>query len=528
MSFNIATMLSEAARTLPAKLCVLEEGGDAVTYADLDRRSDALAQGLRHLGLHRGDRVAVHLPNGIDFVASYFAVVRAGMVFVPLNPQLKAVEIAYVLDDCTPRLFVTDLDGRAEALFACAERDDLHVAIVGQREPGQDPRVLPFDSVPRPRVDVDTAATDSDDTAVLIYTSGTTGTPKGAQLTHFQLYMSCTVSSEMGGVSDADVALGVLPLFHVFGLSTVLNSVVRRAATLVLMRRFVPAEALACMRDNAVTLFYGVPTMFVGLLEPLQTAPPVPALRLAYSGGASIPVEVVRRFERALPGVTVLEGYGMSETASGICFNVDREQRKLLSVGKPLWGVQVRVVDDGGAVLPAGPAHIGEVTVRGPIVMKGYFGKPLATAEAVRDGWLHTGDLGYLDDDGFLFIVDRKKELIIRGGYNVYPREVEEVLYAHPAVAEAAVVGDPDERLGEEVRAVVSLKTDEVATGDELMAFCRQRIADYKVPRRVQIVPELPKGPSGKILKAALKRAPTAAAARVTVPAATGHPVGTR
>jgi len=297
------------------------------------------------------------------------------------------------------------------------------------------------------------------------------------------------------------VILAVLPLFHVFALSAVLNIGVRSGATLSLVPRFDTATVLATIQRDGVTVFEGVPTMFIALLShPDLASFDTTSLRVAISGGAAIPAEVLDAFEQRF-GVTILEGYGLSETGATATFNMSAEDRRAYSVGKPIWGTETQIWDEDGNRLPAGPEHVGEIVTRGFHVMKGYLGNPEATAESFTDGWFHTGDLGYVDSDGFFFIVDRIKELVIRGGYNVYPREVEEVLYAHPAVAEAAVIGVPDDRLGQEVKAVVALKPDHSVTEAELIAHCEKHVAAYKYPRSVEFRTELPKGATGKILK---------------------------
>ena len=312
--------------------------------------------------------------------------------------------------------------------------------------------------------------------------------------------MNCTVAGGLFEVRDDDVTLAVLPLFHVFGLSSVLNIAIRFGGTLSLVPRFDPKAVLDAIERDRATVFLGVPTMFFALLAEDIVGRDLSSLRIAVSGGAAIPGEVIRGWEEKY-GVIILEGYGLSESASTATFNVSAQERKMLSIGKRIWGVEVRIVDDQDQPLPPGPNNVGELLLRGHNITKGYYQKPAETEEAFRGGWFHTGDLGYQDDEDFLFIVDRKKDLIIRGGYNVYPREVEEVLYAHPAVAEAAVIGRPDERLGEEVMAFVSLQPGASTTPDEVIVYCKEQMAAYKYPREVRIIDELPKGPTGKILK---------------------------
>jgi len=340
---------------------------------------------------------------------------------------------------------------------------------------------------------------------VIIYTSGTTGQPKGAELSHFQMYMAATVAADTFAYRDDDVTMAVLPLFHVFGLSSVFNTAVRAGATVVLVPRFEVGAVLDAMQQHRVSVFCGVPTMFVALMHADQGGRDLSSLRICVSGGASIPGEVIRGFEAAYGGAPVLEGYGLSETCALATFNRSAAERRVLSIGKRMWGIEVRVVDGQDAELPPGPEHVGEIVLRGHNVMKGYRGKPEATAEAMRGGWFHTGDLGYRDDDGFFYIVDRKKDLVIRGGFNVYPREIEEVLHQHPAVMEAAVVGRPDARLGEEVVAFLSLRSGISAEPDEVIAFCKERLAAYKYPRSIEFLDEVPKTVTGKFLRRELR-----------------------
>ena len=313
--------------------------------------------------------------------------------------------------------------------------------------------------------------------------------------------MNADTPGRLFGVRDDDVVLAVLPLFHVFGLSSILDVCVRFAATMTLVPRFDATAVLEVIQRDRVTVFEGVPAMYVAVLNhPDLDDYDLSSIRVGISGGAPIPAEVLDAFERRF-GVVILEGYGMSETAATTTFNPSPDERRVYSIGKPIWGVEVEIRDDAGHVLPPGRDHVGELVVRGVNVMRGYRRDPAATARVVVDGWLHTGDLGYVDDDGFFFVVDRKDDLIIRGGYNVYPREIEEALYEHPAVAEAAVIGIKDESLGEEVGAAVAFKPGKSADPDELKAFVKERVAAYKYPRHVWVVDELPKGPTGKILK---------------------------
>jgi long-chain acyl-CoA synthetase len=502
MTLNVAVMLREAARKFPAKPALLFDGGQ-LAYAELDAASDRFAAGLAAHGLRPGDAVALQLPNVPQFVVAYFGILKAGCVAVPMNVLFKSGEVSYILRDCGARMLVTWAGSADEAAKGAADAGLQDVVVLNTAG-------LPTSQVGRPFEQLLATAvlgrpplhqTDPGDTAVIVYTAGTTGRPKGAELTHFQLLMNADTPGRLFGIRDDDVVLVVLPLFHVFGLCSILNLCVRFGATMSLVPRFDATKALEVMQRDRVTVFEGVPTMYIALLNHAQRSSyDLSALRVCVSGGAPIPAEVIDEFEREL-GVVILEGYGLSETASTTTFNVSAEDRRVYSVGRPIYGVDVEIWDTTGQLLPSGREHIGEIVVRGVNVMKGYHGQPEATALAMAGGFFHTGDLGYVDEDGFLFVVDRKKELIIRGGYNVYPREVEDVLYTHPAVAEAAVIGVPDERLGQEVTAFVALRPGKTATEAELIEHVRERIASYKYPRSVQFREHLPMNATGKILK---------------------------
>jgi long-chain acyl-CoA synthetase len=505
MSFNLATILTEATQAAPdAPACRF--AGTTTTYRELDELSGRFAAGLRSAGLGPGQVVAMQLPNIPQFLIGYFGALKAGLTVLPLNPLLVAPELEYHLTDSAASLLIGFEGMHAEAAKACETTGvPLYLVSMGTGAPPDGARsaLELISTAPLDEPGGDVAACGPDDTAVLVYTSGTTGRPKGAELTHFQLYMNCTVAGGLFGVTSDDVVLAVLPFFHVFGLSSVLNVFVRYGGCLSILPRFAPGAALDALEADRCTVIGGVPTMLHALAQQDIAGRDLSALRVAVSGGASLPEDVMRTFEEKF-GIEVLEGYGMTETASSSTFNRPGD-RKVLSIGKPLWGVRMRAADTAGRALPPGQEHVGEILIRGHNVMKGYLGRPEATAETLRDGWLHTGDLGYVDSDGFYFIVDRAKDLVIRGGYNVYPREIEEVLYAHPSVLEAAVIGKPDERLGEEVVAVVALRPGMSATAEEIIAYSRERLAAYKYPREVRFMAELPKGASGKILKTALR-----------------------
>ena len=501
MSFNLATILAETASASPGAPVHLM-GGTATTYRELDEQSGRFAAGLREAGLAPGHVVALQLPNIPQFLVAYFGALKAGLVVLPLNPLLMAPEIEYHLGDSSAAMLIGFEGIHAEAVKAC-ETLGVPLYLVGSGQAALPEGAKPFSELMAAVPDGEVVPRAADDTAVLIYTSGTTGKPKGAELTHFQLYMNCTIAGQLFGARPDDVTLAVLPFFHVFGLSSVINVSVRYGGCLAIVPRFVPAAVLDVLSTDRCTVIAGVPTMLHALAQLDIAGRDLSALRVEVAGGASLPEDIMRSFEDKF-GIEVLEGYGMSETASTTSFNRPGD-RRVLSIGKPIWGVTMRVADASVQPLPPGRDNVGEILIRGHNVMKGYLGRPEATAETLRGGWLHSGDLGYQDEDGFYFIVDRAKDLVIRGGFNVYPREIEEVLYAHPGISEAAVNGMPEERLGEEVVAVVVRRPGSEVSAEEIIAYCRERLAPYKYPREIRFMAELPKGPSGKILKSPLR-----------------------
>jgi long-chain acyl-CoA synthetase len=462
-----------------------------VTYAELLSEAQRVTGLLQARGVQPGDRVGLVLPNVIAFPVLFYGALAAGAVVVPMNPLLKAREVQYYLEDSGATVVfawhaMADEAGKAAAAVGI---DCVPVDPTGFHEllAGHDP----VDEV---------VERDDEDTVVLLYTSGTTGQPKGAELTHANLASNAALTTEtLIELQPEDVVMGCLPLFHCFGLTCGLNASVLAGACLTLIPRFDATKALEVIGRDKVTVFEGVPTMYAGMLRVEDAASyDVSSLRTCISGGSAMPVEVMKSFEKQF-GCIVLEGYGLSETAPVASFNRPDLERKPGSIGVPVRGVEMRLVDDDGGDVATG--EVGEIAIRGENVMKGYWKRPDATKDAIPHGWFLSGDMARCDDDGYFFIVDRKKDLIIRGGYNVYPREVEEALYEHPAVAEVAVVGVPHDELGEEVGAAVSLKPGETVTEDDLRAFAKERLAAYKYPRHLWLVPELPKGPTGKILR---------------------------
>jgi long-chain acyl-CoA synthetase len=489
MSANLAANLVASAERFGDRMAQKLDDAE-LSYALLNEGSARVAGLLRQKGVGPGDRVGIMLPNVPYFAVVYYGILRLGAVVVPMNVLLKGREVAFYLRDPGARTVFVWHDF-AEAARQGADDAGAECVLV---EPGEFERLLggadPVHEV---------ADRAGEDTAVILYTSGTTGTPKGAELTHQNLASNVEVSSGLFGISERDVVLGALPLFHSFGQTCALNNCIRAGGMLTLIPRFDPDKALEIIERDRVTIFLGVPTMYAAMLHSRQgDTADTSTLRLCGSGGAAMPVEIMRAFEEKFD-CKILEGYGLSETSPVASFNHPDRERKPGSIGTPIRGVEMKVVDEDGNEVAQG--EVGEVVIRGHNVMKGYWNRPDATAEAIRDGWFHSGDLARVDEDGYFFIVDRKKDMIIRGGYNVYPREIEEVLYEHPAVAEAAVIGIRHDELGEEIAAVVALKEGEQVGADELRDHVRERLAAYKYPRKVFFVDELPKGPTGKILK---------------------------
>jgi long-chain acyl-CoA synthetase len=497
MSLNLGTILSASTEQAPENVALRIED-QAFSYAQLHRAAAGIAAGLRERGIQPGDKVALLVPNVPEFTMAYFGILYAGATVVPINVLAAAPEVAYFLKDSESRLLIVhplfEGPGRAGA-----GESDVPVIVAG----GEGAESLaglaahaPLDG-PHP--------TGADTTAVILYTSGTTGHPKGAELSHSNLFLNCAfVVPRLVGIDPPDLrALATLPLFHSFGQTCIQNATLAAGGSFSLLPRFEPEAAFKIIERDAITLFAGVPTMYFALLHfPEADAHDISSLKLCMTGGAPMPVEVMNAWEEKY-GVAVLEGFGLSETSPVASFNVVGKPRKAGSIGYPVWGVDLAIMDDND--LPLADGERGEICIRGHNIMSGYLNRPEATKEAMKSGWFHSGDIGYRDEDGCYWIVDRKKDMILRGGFNVYPREVEEVLYQHDAIGEAAVVGIEHESHGEEVKAVVALVPGASASADEIIAFCKERLAAYKYPRHVEILPELPKGPTGKILKRELR-----------------------
>jgi long-chain acyl-CoA synthetase len=507
---NLAAVLEHSARLTPDRIAVAD-----LTYADLDARTTRVAAGLQALGIRAGDHVALICPNVPWFPIAYFGILKAGAAVVPINVLLKPREIAYHLKDSEAKACLA-FEGTPEFPLASVARAGAADArcphfIVMPRDPSAPPPADSITAIMRDTPAFLPPRRDPHDTAVILYTSGTTGHPKGAELTHGNMVTNAIACHDMfapafgGGVAQS-VTLITLPLFHSTAQTAQMNAALYGGFRLVLHARFDPASVLDAFAREQVGLWIGVPTMYWALLQHAKSGADVAhaaaSLRVCASGGAPLPVEVLHQFEATF-GVRVLEGYGLSETSPVVAFNQLQRPSKPGTVGLPIFGVDVRCLDEHDNPLP--PGERGEVVVRGPNVMKGYFARPEATAEAIRGGWFRTGDIGQFDADGYLSIVDRKKDMILRGGFNVYPREIEDVLMTHPAVGQVAVVGVPDERLGEEIKAYVVRKTGATVTPDELVAWCREQMASFKYPRIMEFRDSLPVSATGKILKRELR-----------------------
>ena len=478
--------------------------GRAMRYAELAGGARAMAGGLRGAGVAPGDRVVLMLPNAPEFVLGYFAILAAGASVVPASPLLKPDEVAYLLRDAEPRAVLSVTLCYPSLCAGRAQAGAPVPAFLADGEPGAladvdrrwgDLTAGGPASAPAPPADPEAVA-------ACLYTSGTTGRPKGAMLTHRNLLANIASFRTVCPVDERDVFLTALPVFHAFGATVMMLYPLSTGATVVLEPRFAPDTVLKTMAETGATIFSGVPAMYAVWGDLPVIPADLSAWRVAISGGAALPTAVLERFEAKYP-VAIHEGYGPTECGPVLTVNPIGGPRKVGTVGPPLPGVRLRIVDEEWRDLP--PGTVGEVAASGANVMRGYWRQPAETAAVLRDGWYRTGDLGFLDGDGYLSIVDRKKEMIIVGGLNVYPSEVEMVLGSHPAVADVAVLGLPDDTRGEVAHALVVLREGAAAAPRDLLQHCREHLANFKVPRAVEIVPALPKTFTGKVAKASLR-----------------------
>jgi long-chain acyl-CoA synthetase len=515
MLYNLASLLEDSADRFPERDAIVF-GDTRLTYARLDGAANQVANLLVARGIAPGDKVALSCPNLPYFTIVYFGILKAGATVVPLNVLLKGREVAYHLGDSEAKAYfcfqgTPELPIGAEGYAGFGQVESCEhffviAADLAAASPIDGTETLGEAMASRPAT-FETVATDENDTAVILYTSGTTGQPKGAELRHRSMRDNALACGPLFDVDvDApDTYLCVLPLFHSFGQTVIQNSACAFGGTVVMLPRFGAVPALNLMVTAGVTFFAGVPTMYWALLDALEEGVDISSiaktLRVAVSGGAALPVEVHKKFEKQF-GVTILEGYGLSETSPVASFSKYGEPARVGSIGVPIRGVEMKLIEPvGWSEIEDSPDAVGEIAIKGHNVMKGYYKRPDATAEAIQDGWFRTGDLARRDEDGWYYILDRSKDMIIRGGFNVYPREIEEVLLTHPAVSLAAVIGVPDERNGEEVKAYVILEKGASVTPEELIAWGKEQMASYKYPRMVQIVESLPTTATGKILK---------------------------
>ena len=512
---NLSVILEDSAKRYPNKTAYIF-GDTEFSFAQINGAANQIANGLRAKGIQRGDKVALNCLNLPYFPMAYFGILKAGATVVPLSVLLKKDEVAYHLRDSdakacicfegTPELPMAQINHAGFSMVDACEHFLVITAKPTDPSPIEGAETLGMLMAGQAPV-TETAQTGAEDTAVIVYTSGTTGRPKGAELTHSNLMFNAILSTNVFNTGKEDMQLIVLPMFHIFAMTTLMNAGIYKGATSVLLPRFDAATVLGLMQKHKISLFAGVPTMYWGLVNYESADFDFKAiadnLRICVSGGASLPVKVLEDFE-AKYNVQILEGYGMSEGAPVVTFNQTEIGRKTGSIGTPVWGVEVKIVDENGDEMPVGEK--GELIYRGHNVMKGYYNKPEANAKTLKNGWLHSGDVAIKDEDGFFYIVDRTKDMIIRGGLNVYPREVEEVMMNHEAVSMVAVIGVPDEKMGEEIKAYVVLKDGKSVSEGDLQTWTKEKIAAYKYPREIEFIEQLPQSATGKILKKELRK----------------------
>ena len=494
---NIACNLERAKRYFPDKPAVIFED-DAYSYQQLDGQANRVAGSLHKMGVEKGDRIAIFLPNIPQFVITYFAAQKLGAIAVSVNVMLKQDEVSYILSDSGARLVFVNQEQREFVSLDAAPTLE-HVVIVEGTAAQGDMAFTEF--LGQGTQDLRAIEMAPDDPAVILYTSGTTGFPKGAVLTHGNIVSNSLTASNHSKVTPEDRLQLFLPLFHCFGQNYILNGAFSKCATVVLHRRFEPEPVLKAISAHRVTMLFAVPTIYTLFLSMDTGGYDLSSLRYCFTAAANMPMEIAEKWKAAF-GLAVHEGYGLTECSPFASYNHDFDC-KLGSIGTPVENVEMKVVNQSGESLP--PGEMGEIIIRGPNIMKEYWGNPEATAETIQDGWLHSGDVGFMDPDGYFFIADRVKDMINAAGFNVYPNEVEQILYRHPAVLEAAVYGVPDEIKGEVVCAAVVLREKAAVTDEALIAFCRDSMAVYKVPRTINFVSQLPKSATGKILKRVLR-----------------------
>lgn len=493
---NIADSVERGSSLFPHQTALVFEE-KSFTYQELDRLASRVANGLRGLGVNQGDRVALFLPNIPEFIFSYLGILKLGAIAVSVNIMFKTEEVSYILNDCTAKIVITT----ASHCQYVADLPQLQQILIAEGESDRGLSLTKMmacaDSQMRSiQVEPNTPAS-------IVYTSGTTGFSKGATLSHGNIISNVKAHNLCCGITKADKLLLFLPLFHCFGQNAILNAGLCAGATIVLQRRFKIERLLATISACKVTMFFGVPTVFIKLLNADISPQIFSSIRYYFSAAASMPVEVVKNWQDKY-GAIIYEGYGMTETSPCASYN-HRAQYKLGSVGMPIENIAIKIVNPHGCPLP--PGQLGEIAIKGPNVMLGYWNRPQETAKAIKDGWFHSGDLGIMDERGYLYIVDRLKDTINMSGFKVYPTEVEQLIYQHPAVREVAIYGASDPVKGEIVKANIVLKNiARPIPKTQIEEFCSQRLANYKVPQEINFVETLPKSSTGKILKRVLRQ----------------------
>ncbi|MEO1054130.1 MAG: long-chain fatty acid--CoA ligase [Bacteroidota bacterium] len=512
---NLAVILEDSAKRYPNKDAFIFMD-KSFTFTQINAAANQIANGLVSRGIKPGDKVALSCLNLPYFPMVYFGILKAGAVVVPLSVLLKRDEIAYHLQDAEAKAYVC-FQGTPElpmgqegyAGFQTVDSCTQFYMITAQpTDPSPIEGTETLGALMAGQSPVfETVATNPDDTACIPYTSGTTGKPKGAELSHLNLLLNANLSRDLLQLERNDVQLIVLPMFHMFAMTVQTNAGIYHGITSVLLPRFDAEAVFGLIQKHEISVFCGVPTMYWGLLnyqnEQFDMDKIAQQLRICVSGGASLPVQVLKDFEGKY-NVPIIEGYGMSEGSPVVTFNHPDRERKPGSIGTPVWGVDVIIADEEDNPVPQGEK--GQILYRGHNVMKGYYNKPAENESSLKGGWMHSGDVAYADEDGYIFIVDRTKDMIIRGGFNVYPREIEEVMIKHDAVSLMAVIGVPDDEHGEEIKAFVVLNEGSAISAEELIDWTKEKVAGYKYPRYIDFVDSLPMSATGKILKKELRK----------------------
>ena len=513
--FNLSTILESSAYKYPNKVAIIS-GTRTLSYSEINQGANQVANGLQSIGIGNGDKVALSCFNIPEFPIIYFGILKTGATVVPLSILLKPDEIAYHLSDSEAKVYFCS-EGNAvlpmskmgyEGFLKTEKCAHLYIIANNPSNPSPFSGISTLASLMSNQATVfATVGTNSEESCVIIYTSGTTGKPKGAQLTHSGLLNNAIVCANLFELRTTDKSIIVLPLFHIFAMTVLMNAGIYRGVQAILLPRFDPEAVLASLQNQEVTVFAGVPTMYWALLNykgaTFDYAKIASNLRVAGSGGAALPVQVLKDFKEKFD-VDILEGYGMSESSGVVTFNQKDVGSKVGSIGTPVWGMEVKLVDETGKEVPIGEK--GELIYKGHSVMKGYHNKPEANVKTLKEGWLYSGDIAIKDEDGFYYIVDRTKDMIIRGGFNVYPRELEEVIIQHEAVSLIAVIGVPDDKMGEEIKAFIVLKEGTTCTAKEIIQYAKSKMANYKYPRLIEFIDALPMSATGKILKKELRK----------------------